>query len=138
MKSLLRSATACSPTPEPLFVGIVYKPVTIIHSETAAIRAWHEACFFSDMLRKIARLFVIKTRFEACAVIYALAVGAVTRGFHYVQQYPGFFGWLLFAACTAAVFMAGAKILEVTRKDSGDRRRRSDLEQRQEGSPQPG
>ena len=28
------------------------------------------------MLKKLARLFVIKTRFEAFAVIYAIAVGA--------------------------------------------------------------
>jgi hypothetical protein len=92
----------------------------------AAIRGWHEACLVPAMLRKIARLFVIKTRFEALAVIYALAVGAVTRGMHYLEEYPGVFGWLLFAACTAAVFMAGAKILEVTRRDTGLRRRRTD------------
>ncbi len=79
------------------------------------------------MWKRIGRLFVIKTRFEACAVIYALAVGAVTRGLVYLEQYPGPGGWLLFAACTGAVFMAGAKILEITRKDSGCRRRRSDL-----------
>src|SRR5436190_1104118 len=55
------------------------------------------------MMRKIARLFVIKTRFEACAVIYALGLGASERGFHYLQTYPGVGGWLLFAACTGAV-----------------------------------
>ena len=79
------------------------------------------------MLRKIARLFVIKSRWAAIAVIYALAVGAVSRGLDYLDQYPGLFGWLLFAACTGAVFMGGAKILEVTRPDTGKRRRRSDL-----------
>jgi hypothetical protein len=31
------------------------------------------------MLKKLARLFVIKTRFEAFAIIYAIAVGAVGR-----------------------------------------------------------
>lgn len=82
------------------------------------------------MLRKIARLFIIKTRFEACAITYALAVGAVTRGFHYIEQYPGFFGYLLFAACTGAVFMAGAKLLDATRRDTGARRRRSDFNRR--------
>ena len=66
------------------------------------------------MLKKIARLFVIRTRFEAYAIIYALAVGAVTRGTQYLDQYPGVGGWLLFAACTCAVFMAGAKILDAT------------------------
>ena len=80
------------------------------------------------MLRKIARLFVIKTRFDAMAVIYALALGAITRGMHYLDQYPGVGGYLLFAACTGAVFLAGAKIMEATRPDTGKRRRSSDLE----------
>ena len=82
---------------------------------------------WSTMFHKIARLFVIKSRWEALAVIYALALGAVGRGIEYLDQYPGFTGWLLFAACTAAVFMAGAKILEVTRPDAGRRRRSSDF-----------
>ncbi|MDB5670077.1 MAG: rane protein [Alphaproteobacteria bacterium] len=61
------------------------------------------------------RAFVIKNRFEAWAVIYALALGASSRGFHYHETYPGIGGWLLFTACTGAVFMAGAKILDATR-----------------------
>lgn len=79
------------------------------------------------MLRKLGRLFVIKTRWEAIFVIYALALGAVDRGFHYVERFPGFGGWLLFAACTGVVFMAGAKLMDITRADTGERRRRSDL-----------
>lgn len=79
------------------------------------------------MLKRLGRLFVIKTRLEACAVIYALALGAIERGFHYLDVYPGFGGWLLFAACTGAVFMAGAKLLEITRPDAGLRRRRTDF-----------
>ena len=79
------------------------------------------------MLRRIGRLFVIKTRWEAAAVIYALAVGACERGFDYVERFPGPFGWLLFAACTGAVFMAGARLLEITRRDRGLRRRASDF-----------
>ena len=67
------------------------------------------------MLAKIGRLFVIKTRFEAFAIIYALALGAVERGSVYLTQYPGFGGKLLFLACTAAVFMAGARILDSLR-----------------------
>jgi hypothetical protein len=67
------------------------------------------------MFKKLARPFLIKTRFEAFAVIYALAMGAVGRGFHYIAQYPGTGGYLLFAACTGAVFMGGAKILDSTR-----------------------
>jgi hypothetical protein len=67
------------------------------------------------MLRKLARLFVIKTRWEAYAVIYAIAVAATQRGFHYVDLYPGVGGWLLFLACTGVVFVAGAKLLDATR-----------------------
>jgi hypothetical protein len=77
------------------------------------------------MIRKIARLFMIKTRLEAFAVIYALAVGAVGRGFHYMDVYPGFAGYLFFAACSAAVFMAGGKVLDSVqrpRKASEERR----------------
>jgi hypothetical protein len=77
------------------------------------------------MLRKLARLFLIKTRWEAFAVIYALAVGAVTRGYLYMDVYPGVPGYLFFAACCGAVFMAGAKILDATgrsRKAGEDRR----------------
>lgn len=64
------------------------------------------------MLRKVSRLFVIKTRFEAFAIIYALALGATARGTQYLEEYPGFGGYLLFLACTGAVFLAGAKILD--------------------------
>ena len=81
----------------------------------------------SNLLRKIGRLFVIKTRFEALAVIYALALGAVDRGFHYVEAYPGALGWVFFAACVTVVFMAGGKLMDMTRKDNGQRRRKSDL-----------
>jgi hypothetical protein len=64
------------------------------------------------MLRKIGRLFQIKTPFEAYLIIYALALGAAERGHIYLQQYPGWGGKLLYLACTGAVFMAGAKILD--------------------------
>jgi hypothetical protein len=67
------------------------------------------------MLRKVARLFMIKNRWEAYLIIYALALGATTRGTHYLEQYPGWGGWLLFLACTGAVFLAGAKILDCLR-----------------------
>lgn len=64
---------------------------------------------------KIKRLFVIKTKWEAYAIIYALALGAVERGILYIDRYPGFGGKLLFLACTGAVFMGGAKILDAVR-----------------------
>ncbi len=64
------------------------------------------------MLRKIARLFVIKNRLEAFLIIYALALGATSRGAAYLEQYPGLGGQLLFLATTGAVFLAGAAILD--------------------------
>ncbi len=79
-------------------------------------------------MSKIARLFIIKTRFEASAIIYALSLGAIERGLHYQNIYPGFPGWLLTAACFGAVFMAGARLLESVRPDNKQRRRKSDLQ----------
>ena len=67
------------------------------------------------MLRKLGRLFTIKTRLEAWLVIYAIALGAVERGRLYLETYPGFGGWLLAAACTGVVFIAGAKLLDSVR-----------------------
>ncbi|MEE4199199.1 hypothetical protein [Erythrobacter sp.] len=64
------------------------------------------------MLRKIGRLFVIKNRFEAYVIIYALALGATARGSAYLDQYPGVMGQILFLAATGAVFLAGAAILD--------------------------
>lgn len=64
------------------------------------------------MWKKFKRLFVIKTKFEAFLITYALATGAVARGQAYMVQYPGVGGKLLFLAATGAVFMAGAKMLE--------------------------
>ena len=64
------------------------------------------------LLRQISRLFVIKNRFEASAIIYALALGSAERGQIYLSQYPGFGGKLLFLASCLAVFMAGAKIMD--------------------------
>lgn len=66
-------------------------------------------------LRKIGRLFVIKTRLEAYLVTYAIAVGAIERGAHYMQNYPGNGGWLLAAACLGVPFVAGAKLLDSVR-----------------------
>jgi hypothetical protein len=67
------------------------------------------------MLSKIGRLFVIKTRFEAWLVIYAIALGAIERGRHYMEVYPGFGGDLLALACTGVVFLAGGKLLDSVR-----------------------
>ena len=75
------------------------------------------------MLRKVARLFVIKTHWEAYMIIYALALGAVERGSVYLTRFPGVGGKLLFLACTGAVFMAGAKILDCLKHEKAARDR---------------
>gem|GEM_PF-182837 len=77
------------------------------------------------MLQKISRLFVIKTRWEAFMIIYALALGAVERGSAYLTRFPGWGGKLLFLACTGAVFMAGAKILDCLKFEQAQCQRRS-------------
>lgn len=64
------------------------------------------------MWTRLSRLFVIKTKFEAFLVIYGLGTGAVERGAHYLQQYPGWGGRLLFVASPVAVVMAAARILD--------------------------
>jgi hypothetical protein len=79
------------------------------------------------MLKKISRLFIIKTRFEACLIIYALALGACERGIHYMEQFPGLGGKLLFAAATGSVFLAGAKIFDCLRFEK-ERREAAALE----------
>ena len=86
------------------------------------------------MFRKIGRLFVIKTRFEAYLIIYALALGATARGSAYLTQYPGWGGKLLFLACTGAVFLAGAKIFDALRYE---RERREATSDSASGSPTP-
>ena len=73
------------------------------------------------MLHKIKRLFIIKTRFEASLIIYALGLGAIERGYHYTLQYPGVGGYLLMAACTGSVFLGGAKIFDCLRYEAAER-----------------
>lgn len=67
------------------------------------------------MGKRIARLFTIKTRFEAYLVIFAIAMGAVERGRHYLEIYPGNMGWVFAALATGVVFVAGAKLLDSVR-----------------------
>ena len=64
------------------------------------------------MWTRFSRLFVIKTKFEAFLVIYGLGAGAVERGAHYLHQYPGWAGRVLFAASPLVVVMAAARILD--------------------------
>lgn len=68
-----------------------------------------------SMLKRIARLFTIKTRTEAYLVTYAIAVGAMERGMHYMETYPGTFGILLAIACAGVPMIAGAKLLDAVR-----------------------
>ena len=81
----------------------------------AELRHWHDVCLTTVMWKKFARLFVIKTRFEAWAVIYAITLGAIERGRHYLEVYPGANGYILAAACLGVVFLAGAKLLDAVR-----------------------
>lgn len=67
------------------------------------------------MLKRLGRLFTIKTRWEAWAVIWAITLGAVERGKAYMTVYPGAIGWLFFLACVAVVFLAGGKLLDSVR-----------------------
>ncbi|KWV94286.1 MULTISPECIES: hypothetical protein [unclassified Erythrobacter] len=75
------------------------------------------------MLTRMKRLFVIKTRVEAYLIIFALALGAMTRGAHYTVEYPGVGGYLLFGATGGAVFLGGAKILDALRYEREARQR---------------
>lgn len=64
------------------------------------------------MIARLLPLFTIKSKFEAFLVIYGLGTGAVERGMHYLEQYPGIGGKILFMLCPVAVFMAGVRILD--------------------------
>jgi hypothetical protein len=63
-------------------------------------------------MKKIRRLFTIKTKFEAFLAIYAMALGAAARGMHYLSDYPGFGGQLLFLACCSAVMVVGGLMID--------------------------
>ena len=78
-------------------------------------RQWHDVCFTMSMRLKIARLFTIKTRAEALLVTYAIAVGAIERGIHYMQIYPGNGGVMLALACLGVPFIAGAKLIDAVK-----------------------
>jgi hypothetical protein len=63
-------------------------------------------------MKKLSRLFKIKTKFEVFLITYALGLGAVKRGQEYMMQYPGSIGKVFFLLTTGAVFLAAAKMLE--------------------------
>ncbi len=64
------------------------------------------------MLKKLKRLFEIRTKTEVFFITYALALGSTKRGEDYLYQYPGKLGWIFFALTCGAVFLAGAKMLQ--------------------------
>jgi hypothetical protein len=82
------------------------------------------------MFRKLARLFTIKTRLEAFLVTYAIAVGAVERGIHYMGNYPGNGGVLLAIACLGVPFIAGAKLVDSVKPVEAAPRGRAPLRRR--------
>lgn len=63
-------------------------------------------------MKKLARLFTIKTKLEVFLLTYALGLGAAERGKDYLIQYPGNMGNVFFVMCGVAVFVAAAKMLE--------------------------
>ncbi len=63
-------------------------------------------------MKKLGRLFQIKTKLEVYLITYPLALGAVKRGQEYMVTYPGKIGWVFLALTTGAVFLASAKMLE--------------------------
>lgn len=63
-------------------------------------------------MKKLARLFTIKTKLEVFLITYALGLGAAERGKDYMVQYPGNIGNVFFGLCSVAVFIAAAKMLE--------------------------
>jgi hypothetical protein len=63
-------------------------------------------------MKKLVRLFQIKTKLEVFLITYALGLGAAERGKDYMVQYPGNIGKVFFLLCTVAVFIAAAKMLE--------------------------
>lgn len=89
-----------------------------VYAGMAQIGGWRGLCLLFGMFTRIARLFTIKTKFEAFMVIYGLGLGATERGMHYVHDYPGIGGWLLFAVCPVAVFMAGTRILDSVERNA--------------------
>jgi len=66
----------------------------------------------SSIKSKVVRLFTIRTKFEAFLAIYAIALGATTRGTHYMETYPGLPGILLFLACCSAVMIVGGLMID--------------------------
>lgn len=74
-----------------------------------------------SMRKKIARLFTIKTRFEAFAVTFAIAMGAAERARIYLDTYgTGTAGIMLALCCSGVVFIAGAKLLDAVKRDQAD------------------
>jgi len=71
-------------------------------------------------MKKLRRLFTIKTKFEAFLAIYALALGATQRGLVYMPEYPGISGQILALACIIA---GGLMIDAVTLKRLHDSNR---------------
>ncbi|MEE9434213.1 MAG: hypothetical protein V3V15_08245 [Sphingorhabdus sp.] len=63
-------------------------------------------------MKKLKRLFQIKTKTEVFIITYALAMGAVKRGQDYLAIYPGYLGDFFFLLTTGAVFLAAVKMLD--------------------------
>jgi len=87
----------------------------MVNTKSPELRRWHKHCLTMSMGKRLGRLFVIRTRWEAWAVTWAIALGAVERGRHYLSLYPGWIGWMFFGVCLLVVFVAGPKLLDSVR-----------------------
>jgi hypothetical protein len=90
------------------------------HFKTASVRGrtlCDRLAKVALMLRALGRLFVIRLRFEALVIIFALALAAAERGRGYLLEYPGWGGQLLFLACLGSVALAAAKIFDCLRHE---------------------
>jgi len=87
----------------------------MVNAKSPELRRWHKHCLTMSMGKRLGRLFVIRTRWEAWAVTWAIALGAVERGRHYLTLYPGWTGWMFFVVCLLVVFVAGPKLLDSVR-----------------------
>jgi hypothetical protein len=119
-RSKIRTTPAdCSSAEQSIQGGAAMPSTVCATSAQARIHRCKLAPPWQDglMLRRITRLFVIKTRLEAALIIYALALGAAERGRAYLTDYPGVGGQLLFLACMGSVALAGAKLFDCLRHE---------------------
>ena len=92
----------------PVMDSVVYIDKRILDLENPA-----QEVIASDQKRLVVDAFA---RYKVSDPLrFYQSLGSVERGQHYMATYPGWGGWLLAAACTGVVFIAGAKLLDSVR-----------------------